>query len=88
MILITILVPRMLETGEVSKWCSNVGILMNILRIIVCKTKKLLQLLDGRRLWPGINGLYLARISINTACFDNMPKAFHRLLTKEIFSFL
>ena len=82
-ILSTTPVPKTLGTGEVSEWCSVVGIIMNILQIIIRETQKLLQLFDASGRWPGMNSLHLIRISMNTASFDNMPKVFNRLLTKK-----
>ena len=75
-ILITTPVPRMLGTGKVSKQCSNVSIVTNMLCIIIGETQKLLQLFDGSGLWPGRNGLHLIKISTNTASFGKVPKVF------------
>ena len=73
----------MLGTSKVSKQCSNVSVMTNILRTIIHETQKLLQLFDGSGLWPGMTSLHLIWTSMETASFDNMPKVFNRCSTKE-----
>ena len=56
---------------------------MNILHIVICQAKKLLQLLDSCRSRPSTYGLDLIWVSTYTTSFHYMPQVFYGSLTKE-----
>ena len=59
--------------------------MLNVLRVVISKSEKLLQFFNCGRFWPGTYGLNLLGVHPQTTSFDNMTQVLNQLLTKKAF---
>ena len=59
--------------------------MLDVLRVVISKAKKLLQFLNRGWFRPGTNSLNLIGVRAQTTSFNNVPQVLNRLLTKQMF---
>ena len=57
--------------------------MLNVLCIVINKSKELPQFFNHGWFWPVTYGLNLVEVRMQATSFDNMPQVLNRLLTKK-----
>ena len=57
--------------------------MLNVLRVVIGKSEKLLQFFNHGQFWPGTYGLKLVRVRPQTTSLDNVPQVLNQSPTKE-----
>ena len=59
--------------------------MLDVLRVVISKAKKLLQFFNRGWFHPGTYSLNLVGVRAQTTSFNNVPQVLNRLLTKKGF---